>query len=118
VIRIAERRAGLDDRDHAQAVELHALPCASLDVPGENRLVAGQTDFGVGKARAGVNVGAAHFDVVALDRGARLDGARGGEKTYHTCCPEFPHDLLLEKHRHDFTAGGGAIQDVCEGGRG
>ena len=69
--RVAERRMRLDDGHNAETAELRPLPSAFADRPAENGLVAGEVFLRVREAGAGVHIGAAHFDVVPFDGGAR-----------------------------------------------
>src|SRR5262245_7743895 len=61
----AERVARGDDGDDAKAVELDVGERAGVDLPGEDGVLAGQVDLGVGEAGAGPHVTGAGLDVLA-----------------------------------------------------
>ena len=67
LVGIAQGALGANHGDNGGVVERHAVPGTLSDVPAEDGLVADQVHLAVGKAFAGINVGAAGFDIVALD---------------------------------------------------
>ena len=81
-VNISERARGLDNADNRQSVEVNTFERAVIDVPAENGKVADEPGFGVGEARANVNVSSTRFQIGPAYAGAILQAGghqRSGE---------------------------------------
>src|SRR5579862_38543 len=81
-IRVAQSSPGLDGRGNGVSVQCNTIPTSALNVPGEDRFIAYEIDFSVGEALPGVHIGAAGFDVVAVNLLCRRQD--GEDQEYRT----------------------------------
>ncbi len=60
---IAERGARAHHRGYVQVIQRNVFPRAFIHVPSEDCFLAGQVDFGIREARAGIDVRRSRLDV-------------------------------------------------------
>jgi hypothetical protein len=94
-VRITERSSSAHGGGNRQSIQRHTIPTAVLDVPAQNGLIAYEVDLSIGKALAGVDVGAAALNVVAANL-FRKDAERACQQqdTNQNTCTQSHKELL------------------------
>ena len=75
----AQRIAGRDDGDDAEAVEPDIIKRALVDLPAHDRVAAGEIDHGIGEARSGPDVAVARLNVLSGNSGRGDRRSHGNE---------------------------------------
>ena len=104
----AQRIAGGNDGDNAEAIEAHAIELAFVDLPAKDGVFAAEVHLGIGETGARPDVAGAGFDIRSRNSGRRQrshtqqHGERSRRKTRFIVrnllgCIKSPKRIILDR---------------------